>query len=103
MNSEGTATPAAPDSAAKESAAKASAAEDSVENTTESAVPALICANCNTPLQGGFCHVCGQENTNPIRNMLSLIHEFFGEMGNWDGRFWRTIWPLLTKPAFFKS
>lgn len=68
---------------------------------TMSAQPApAVCANCNTSLQGSFCHACGQENTNPIRNMLSLIHEFFGEMGNWDGRFWRTIWPLLTKPAF---
>ena len=36
----------------------------------------------------------------PFATCSVLIHEFFGEMGNWDGRFWRTIWPLLTKPAF---
>ncbi|MCL5254512.1 MAG: DUF3667 domain-containing protein [Gammaproteobacteria bacterium] len=98
MSTEGTANKAGQQPAATEADSQLVAAQNTTQETGP--IGPELCANCSTPLQGGFCHACGQENTNPIRNMLSLIHEFFGEMGNWDGRFWRTIWPLLTKPAF---
>ncbi|MCH8501717.1 MAG: DUF3667 domain-containing protein [Aliidiomarina sp.] len=97
MSTEGTANKVEQQSATIEADNPQAAAQSSAPITPD------LCANCSTPLQGGFCHACGQENTNPIRNMLSLVHEFFGEMGNWDGRFWRTIWPLLTKPGFLSN
>ncbi|WP_194755474.1 DUF3667 domain-containing protein [Aliidiomarina indica] len=61
------------------------------------------CANCGAQLKGPFCHECGQENKNYIRNVFRLITELFGEMGNWDGRFWRTLIPLFTRPAFLSN
>ncbi|RUO38489.1 hypothetical protein CWE13_02285 [Aliidiomarina shirensis] len=62
-----------------------------------------LCLNCSTPLEGAFCHQCGQEDTHYVRGVLSLITEFFGEMGNWDGRLWRTLRPLFLRPAFLSN
>lgn len=58
------------------------------------------CLNCETPLTGPFCHQCGQEDKHYIRNVWSLVTELFGEMGNWDGRVWRTLIPLFVRPSF---
>lgn len=62
-----------------------------------------LCLNCNTELNGPFCHQCGQEDTHYVRGVFSLITEFFGEMGNWDGRLWRTLRPLFCRPAFLSN
>ncbi|MCH8492047.1 MAG: DUF3667 domain-containing protein [Idiomarina sp.] len=61
------------------------------------------CLNCKTDLQGDFCHQCGQEDTHYVRGVGSLLNEFFGEMGNWDGRVWRTLIPLFFRPAFLSN
>lgn len=58
------------------------------------------CANCETQLQGDFCHRCGQEDKNYLRNIFALIGEFFGEFGHWDGRLWRTLYPLWVRPGY---
>lgn len=57
------------------------------------------CDNCRVLLQGPFCHKCGQEKRNILRNAFSLIGEFFGEFSNWDARLWRTLIPLWFKPG----
>lgn len=62
--------------------------------------PQETCANCEAPLHGDYCHQCGQQKGTSIRNVFSLIHEFFGEIGNWDSRVIRTLWYLLLRPAF---
>lgn len=61
------------------------------------------CANCQTELSGPFCHNCGQENKNYIRSVWSVVTEFFGEFGNWDGRVWRTLIPLVLQPGRLSS
>lgn len=65
-----------------------------------SPTPPESCANCAAPLHGQFCHQCGQQKGTPIRNVFSLIGEFFGEIGNWDSRVIRTLFHLLFRPAF---
>ncbi|WP_340678097.1 DUF3667 domain-containing protein [Paraglaciecola sp.] len=57
------------------------------------------CDNCHGRLQGPFCHQCGQEKRNVLRNILSLVGEFFGEFSNWDARLWRTLIPLWFRPG----
>lgn len=59
-----------------------------------------LCANCDTPLQGDYCHRCGQDNKNYVRSAFGLIAEFLGEFTNWDNRLWRTLWPLWVRPGF---
>lgn len=62
--------------------------------------PSQTCANCETPLHGDYCHQCGQKTGTNIRNVFSLIHEFFGEIGNWDSRVIRTYFFVLCRPGF---
>lgn len=63
-------------------------------------VSAGQCDNCYTPLQGDFCHQCGQEKKSYIRNVSGVVTEFFGEFSNWDTRVWRTLVPLWFRPGF---
>ncbi|RUO35170.1 DUF3667 domain-containing protein [Aliidiomarina sanyensis] len=88
-------TPTTPDDPAR--------SEPQSESVDEVSPKTSCCANCHTPLLGAFCHVCGQEDKNYIRNVFRLITELFGEMGNWDGRLWRTLIPLMVRPAFLSN
>lgn len=57
------------------------------------------CLNCGTPLQGPFCHFCGQPDKRLIRFFPVLIREFFEDFLELDTRFTRTMKPLLFKPG----
>ncbi len=54
------------------------------------------CENCATPLQGGFCHRCGQAAANPIRDTHHAIVEVFESFWHLDGRVFRTLRDLLS-------
>ena len=58
------------------------------------------CANCNEPLNGEYCGACGQHVVDidvPLRKFLAeSIHESFAL----DSKLFRTLKPLLFKPAF---
>ncbi|MGA7437422.1 MAG: DUF3667 domain-containing protein [Luteibacter sp.] len=62
--------------------------------------PALLCANCEAPLQGEFCHECGQSIHSvlkPVSHMLEDAGDIFFHM---DERIVHTVPPLYTKPGF---
>ena len=58
------------------------------------------CANCATPMQGEFCHECGQS----IHTVLKPVHHMFEDtletFLHVDGRVLHTVPPLLTRPGF---
>lgn len=60
----------------------------------------LHCANCGAPMQGEFCHECGQS----IHSVLKPVHGMFEEtletVLHIDGRIVHTLPPLLLKPGF---
>jgi len=58
-----------------------------------------LCANCATPLQGPWCHVCGQSATDYHRSIFRLAVELFGGLFEFDSRFWRTLPNLFINPA----
>ena len=60
------------------------------------AVHASACDNCRTPLQGGFCHVCGQNAHNPLRSFGHAVEEVFESFWHLDGRIFRTLRTLLS-------
>jgi hypothetical protein len=60
----------------------------------------LICLNCNAQLYGRFCHVCGQENTEPRESLWSIVSHFFNDFTHFDGKFFHTAANLLSKPGF---
>ena len=63
------------------------------ERPVEAAEARHVCANCDTDLQGDWCHACGQKAHLQTR-LRHLFAEFFESMANFDGRLWRTL-PLV--------
>lgn len=55
----------------------------------------FACENCQTALQGGYCHVCGQAATNPLRHVGHAVEEFFESFWHLDGRVFRTLRELF--------
>lgn len=61
---------------------------------------ANLCKNCNTPLQGEYCHCCGQQDKQYMRSIFAVVGDLFGEIGHWDSRFYRTLRGLFLNPGF---
>jgi hypothetical protein len=57
---------------------------------------ARACENCLTPLQGDFCHLCGQNAHSPLRHAGHALEEFFESFWHLDGRIFRTLRELLS-------
>lgn len=53
--------------------------------------PAPRCENCAAPLQGQYCHDCGQSVHNPVRHLGHAVEEFFEAFWHLDGRVFRTL------------
>lgn len=62
-----------------------------------------ICLNCNTELNGRFCHVCGQENIEPKESVWSLVSHFFYDITHFDGKFFHTTGLLIKKPGYLPA
>ncbi len=57
------------------------------------------CKNCDTPLEGWFCHSCGQNSDTHHRSILHLIWETIEGMFHFDGRLATTLPLLFFKPG----
>lgn len=69
---------------------------------TQALIPSSdpACANCATPLQGGFCHVCGQSVRSVLKPVHGMLEDTLDLVINWDGRVVHTLPPLLLRPGF---
>ncbi|HWF00247.1 MAG TPA: DUF3667 domain-containing protein [Caulobacteraceae bacterium] len=63
------------------------------------APPGSPCANCATPLQGPWCHACGQLGEDFHRSAWKLMAESIEGVLHLDGRLWRTLPDLVLRPA----
>jgi len=61
--------------------------------------PGTPCANCDTPLQGAFCHACGQAAQGHKRSVLHMTIEVVEDMFHLDGRLMRTLPDLFLRPG----
>jgi hypothetical protein len=57
------------------------------------------CPNCATPLEGPWCHACGQRAEKYDRSIWHLMVEAFEGLTHFDGRFWQTLPRLLYRPG----
>ena len=57
------------------------------------------CGNCEAPLAGPYCSQCGQSAHESARSMHALFHDGWHSLTHVDGRLWRTLWLLMTKPG----
>jgi len=61
------------------------------------------CRNCNTPLDGTYCPNCGQKTIDLERPLLELLKEIINETFDIDGRAFRTLSTLLSRPGVLTS
>ena len=60
--------------------------------------PVGQCLNCEAPLEGRFCHACGQP-ARVHRTLGHVLHEFLHGVLHFDTKAWRTLPLLLFKPG----
>lgn len=61
------------------------------------------CLNCGATVHGRYCHVCGQENTEPKETFWHMVTHFFYDITHFDGSFFTTLKDLLFKPGFLSK
>lgn len=58
------------------------------------------CLNCGTYIgETNFCHHCGQINSSKRITVRQILKDFFGDYFTLDSKFFRSLFPLLTKPG----
>ena len=62
-------------------------------------LPGTPCANCATPLQGPWCHACGQLGEDFHRSWFRLLGESIEGVLHFDGRVWTTLPDLVLRPG----
>lgn len=68
---------------------------------SETSLPREIqCLNCGESLAGSFCARCGQEDKEVRRPFLYFLQEFFRVVFELDGRAYRTVYCLFSRPGF---
>ncbi|UGB38338.1 DUF3667 domain-containing protein [Frateuria soli] len=60
----------------------------------------LHCANCGTPLEGEFCHHCGQSVHSVLKPVHHMLEDGMDMFLHVDGRIFHTVPPLFTRPGF---
>lgn len=62
-----------------------------------------VCSNCHQPVRGRFCAGCGQEDRTYLLSLRELLLDFFGDLVNFDSRFFKTTLPLLFRPGYLTA
>ena len=75
----------------------ASAAEPAAGAVSERAHPA-ICRNCQTALNGAYCHACGQRG-HVHRTIASIGHDLAHGVFHFEGKIWHTLPLLMWRPG----
>jgi hypothetical protein len=57
------------------------------------------CANCEAPLAGQYCAVCGQRARTRMITLWQLLREVSEVLTTLDSRLWRTLTTLLFRPG----
>jgi len=57
------------------------------------------CQNCEAPLTGPYCAMCGQKPPRANPSVREFLHETTHELTHWDGKLPATLKALLLKPG----
>jgi hypothetical protein len=58
------------------------------------------CANCGATVVGPYCAQCGQETSIALPTAPAFLREAAGRYVAFDGRMWRTLGALFSRPGF---
>lgn len=61
------------------------------------------CENCHQSLNGPFCANCGQSSDSTLKYFWVVILHLLDDIFSFDSRASRTLWPLITRPAFLTN
>ncbi len=61
------------------------------------------CENCHQPLKGPFCGQCGQQAESTLKYFWVVIMHLLDDIFSFDSRAARTLFPLITRPAFLTN
>ena len=70
------------------------------EHTASPPAEARPCRNCGASVTDAFCPHCGQETALRLPTLREFLREAAGRYVALDGRFWRTLSSLVTRPGF---
>jgi hypothetical protein len=73
-----------------------------VTDTASTPPPAAppVCRNCGAEAPGTFCPACGQETSLALPTVRAMLREAAGRYVAFDGRMWRTLFALVSRPGF---
>ena len=77
----------------------AAAVEVAASALAERGTATGTCANCQKPLLGPYCAVCGQPRQSGHRSVHDLLYAFVKDVLNFDSRILRTARALLLQPG----
>lgn len=58
------------------------------------------CKNCGAGTQGNYCQQCGQTTHLHVPSAREFLHEFIAHYVALEGKLWKTLAMLLTRPGF---
>lgn len=58
------------------------------------------CQNCDTELQGPYCHKCGQHDFDFHQSFKHVLHELLESFYHFDGKFFQGMRDLLMRPGW---
>jgi hypothetical protein len=59
-----------------------------------------VCVTCGTPLQGEYCHVCGERTlAADDKRLISFLKDALNGAFDTDARLWRSLRVVVTKPG----
>jgi len=70
---------------------------------SESTKESKSCENCHQELNGPFCANCGQSSDSTLKYFWVVIMHLLDDIFSFDSRASRTLWPLITRPAFLTN
>jgi hypothetical protein len=68
--------------------------------TDTASTPPPVCRNCGAEAPGMFCPTCGQETSLALPTVRAMLREAAGRYVAFDGRMWRTLFTLVSRPGF---
>jgi hypothetical protein len=66
---------------------------------SEDYVAGLTCMNCNIPLTGPFCHICGQKDDDLRRPVWTFVRDILDDFLSTDSRILKSIILLVLVPG----
>jgi Protein of unknown function (DUF3667) len=58
------------------------------------------CANCGANAPDRYCPACGQDTRDRLPTFVQFMREATGRYLAFDGKLWKTLFPLLFRPGF---